>query len=554
MPKNGSVSLQDRIRSLLAWIILSSLLAAGIAHWGEKQEQENLRSSGEELLFTNSAHWLRLSGVGMKQFVEDYSWWDEMVEFVGDPDPEWARINFEDMLGFWQVSGVWVFDQSGYQTYQLAVEDYPQLEFPLDQLTTLQTVRLQPFPHFFKKTPQGWLELRGAPVQRGDDEDRSSQAQGWFFVGRIWDDTFFQALRPMDTIEFTVREPTEATAPHSISVLKASHPLADEAGHTIAVLDVVHDTPEIIEWTEAGIDETTLWIVFALLNVVVLGVVLQWGIAQPLRKTAEALRRNDIAPIAALTESPHEFGEISRLIKASFEHQEVLCQETDRRRATETALRESEKSLRRALKERAQLSLDLHDSAIQVLYASGLSLSAIESRLSPQAPLECRKIRHVSENLQRVVDDLRRFIADAETDQPEKTKPSLSDLIEELLALMRSSNQIQIESKIDAGIEKALTADQSINLLQILREGMSNGMRHSQADTMWVELRVRPQLVRLVIEDNGIGLSPEEISNPKRGLRNIRQRARAINAELDFSARPGGGTRIDLKFSTSYHP
>ncbi|GAB5560589.1 MAG: hypothetical protein SynsKO_22360 [Synoicihabitans sp.] len=540
------MSLQRHIYCLVTWLVLSALLAAFIANQAESDEYEQLRRSSQSHLRNDSAHWIELAGVGMQRFVEDYSWWDEMVEFANTPDPDWAYTNFVDSLEFWEVSGVWVFDRNGDRSYELVAESYPELSFPLDKGEILQAIRIQPFAHFFRATPEGWLELRSAPIQSGDDEERSSPAQGWFFVGRIWDEEHFNRLRPSDIFEMEITASNGAPPSAEFSPgVSVTHSLRDERGAKVAEFRVGRTSHELDLWAEAGIDETLLWILFGGINAIVLWIWLHLLITKPVRTLAEGLNRHDISKIAQISRKNNELGNIARRVGADLQQQDLLRKETERRRSTEVALRKSEISLKNAIKERSQLQLDLHDSTIQVLYASGMSLSAIEKDLGDIAPESRERIQNIRRHLQIAVDDLRGFIADS---APEEAKSSLNESIEELLALMRSSNRVEVVSEIDTGAENALSESDTIELLQILREATSNAMRHARAKTIWVRLKVRPSFVRLTIEDDGIGVPEEERKQPSRGLKNMQSRALSIGAELVVEDRLEGGTRVDLKF------
>ena len=541
------MSLQSRLNLLFLGLILSSVVAALIANRTERSEQEHLSEAAGVLLQQNSAHWLELSSEGMRQFAEDYSWWDEMVRFVTHPDPAWAETNFEDMLDFWHVSGVWVFDRVGRESYHLTHQDHPNLRFPLDSNEIWDLTRVDIFPHFMKKTEHGWLELRGAPIQPGDDQERTSQAQGWFFVGRVWDETYFNLIRPSSAFSFSLHNSGKPVVPLNLNQISAAHPLLDERDQRIGSLIVTRHSPEITQWTTAGVDETLLWGLFGVVVVGATALSIHFWIKRPLRATLQALNSNETAPLRHLAESDHEFGRIARLMSQALDQKAELELETERRSATEIALRQSEESLQQALKERTQLGLDLHDSTIQVLYASGLSLSAVESQLADQPEDICRKLSDIRRNLQLAVDDLRQFIAASEDHSHDR---SFRESIDGMLALMRDSNQIQIHSQIDDGVADHLNPHQCINLLQIMREGMANALRHSRAHSLWVEVKVRPKLVRLLIQDDGIGYQSAVNKQNSMGLSNMKSRAEAVGAVLKICERPEGGTRIDLQFNT----
>src|SRR5687768_4622254 len=67
-------------------------------------------------------------------FTADYSPWDEMVEFVSNPDPEWGRVNLDAVLAIHHVDAVWVLRPDLSEAYGTAIAGEDHLRpLPLDQ-------------------------------------------------------------------------------------------------------------------------------------------------------------------------------------------------------------------------------------------------------------------------------------------------------------------------------------------------------------------------------------------------------------------------------------
>ena len=520
------------------------MLTTFFTHQTERAEREVLVESAEAALDKSVRQLADLAGNGMRKFVEDYSWWNEMVDFVADPDPIWAEDNLEDSLEFWEVSGLWVFDPSAKLVYQLTQGGTDGMQFPLTQKELWEACQANSFPHFFRSTPLGFVEFRGAPIQPGSDDDRDSLAKGWFLVGRAWDERLFNKIAPAGT---QVSLQILPIAPQrSDDSIKTSLPLVNEFGNVIAYFEVTRDRDDILRWQESGIDETLIALIFAIGSVTLLLVLLGIWIVRPVRAIDRSLREISSAPLKDLAKSPGEFGEIARLITASFEHATQLRSETEQRRETETALRQSEETLQQTLSDRAQLGLNLHDHTIQTLYASGMSLVALENR-SPELPPEARTtIQQVRQNLQNTIDQLRSYIGETETTI---SSNSVSESVITMISFLRNTSQVQIEAEIDDLPNDLLRAEQNIHLLQILREAVTNALRHAQAKSIKVFLQVMPGSVRLRVEDDGIGLPQKTPEAASQGLLNIHKRAELAAARLEIKTRPGGGTRIDLGFN-----
>ncbi len=94
-----------------------------------------------------------------------------------------------------------------------------------------------------------------------------------------------------------------------------------------------------------------------------------------------------------------------------------------------------------------------------------------------------------------------------------------------------------------------LPARTHVQLTRILREAVSNVIRHSAAASCWVTLALDDNEVRLVVEDDGRGFDAQAVTRQGRaghGLPNIERRVRKLNGVHAFAHRVGGGTRLDV--------
>ncbi|MER6875343.1 ATP-binding protein, partial [Amycolatopsis sp. NPDC000673] len=76
----------------------------------------------------------------------------------------------------------------------------------------------------------------------------------------------------------------------------------------------------------------------------------------------------------------------------------------------------------------------------------------------------------------------------------------------------------------------------------VVREAVSNAVRHADASALSVSVAVRDEVVRISVTDDGKGL-PEGVAPS--GLGNLRERAESAGGEFALEARPGGGVRLD---------
>jgi PAS domain S-box-containing protein len=118
-------------------------------------------------------------------------------------------------------------------------------------------------------------------------------------------------------------------------------------------------------------------------------------------------------------------------------------------------------------------------------------------------------------------------------------------------------NSIQAESQIKIGLSvhgspPAMTSDMESNLLRIVQEAVTNAIKHSGGAEIQVRLHIEPDVLKLIVEDDGNGFDPH-VPNLNRGfgLISMHERADRIGGELTILTQPGSGTKVHLLISLS---
>ena len=84
-----------------------------------------------------------------------------------------------------------------------------------------------------------------------------------------------------------------------------------------------------------------------------------------------------------------------------------------------------------------------------------------------------------------------------------------------------------------------------MQLSRILREAVSNVIRHSAARRCWVDIHVAREHMQLGVEDDGRGFDPS-LMPQGHGLGNMLRRARTLGGSLQIVPRDGGGVSVRL--------
>jgi PAS domain S-box-containing protein len=217
---------------------------------------------------------------------------------------------------------------------------------------------------------------------------------------------------------------------------------------------------------------------------------------------------------------------------------------TERKRM-EDALRTRERELQTALQERERISQDLHDGILQSLFAVGLTLEVAKSLMPPKTlKASGASLNKAIDQLNRVMREIRNFIAGLDSELLEGK--DLPAALKHLLESLTENQPTRVRFAVEDRAAKALSAEQSLHLLRIIQEAVSNCIRHGHAQEASVSLKLLKQGVRLRIRDDGRGFSQDTVKTGGYGLRNMAARAQRLGGRFTVLSRVKEGTNIVL--------
>lgn len=193
------------------------------------------------------------------------------------------------------------------------------------------------------------------------------------------------------------------------------------------------------------------------------------------------------------------------------------------------------------IEERDRISMELHDGIIQAIYAIGIKLELARLTLV-QRPEVAEQIVSANEDLNRVIEDLRKYVRNLRAGVEHSV--TLREQLEKLADNFRQVSNARLVMDISQGFAQ-LSEDRIHAIVQIVRESLSNIVRHANASEVYLDLHETPTQITLVISDNGQGFDPEKVLHGN-GLHNINQRARQIGGTVNVTSRVGRGTTLTV--------
>lgn len=526
--------------------LLGGLCAAFLAVlWGlNASERRSLAAQREQLRDEDArqlGRWLEIADRPMQELLLDLASWPQTRAMLVRPDDEWLATNVNAALADRQIEAVWLLRGDG-QLAHLATRDasVPVPELPQTRKLAASERAGRRLVFFARERAEFW-QLRAAPLVAG------STSAGWIVVGRRWTDSWLARLGDLTEAEARIEAPSVAfggTAP--ARTLQVRRLLADIDGRPLGQLLLERPWP-----VEAGHDGPTwntalLFVAFGTLLAVALGLAVRGWVLQPLRLIGDSLHRKDPAVIAPLLGRADEFAPVAHLVETAHADRNALQVEIAERQRTEVALRESQENLRHSIELRARLARDLHDHVIQSIYAAGLGLESVRTQLSADPFGAEGRIKHCMTNLNETIRTVRSYISDLEPEPPEK-RQRFTDAVRALTATMHELWPVEFTLELDDDAAAQLTNVVEIHALQIVRETLSNALRHGRASLISIRLtRGEHGSALLEVTDNGRGFDPVQRMGTGRGLVNLTTRAKEMGATLRIESEEGRGTTVRL--------
>lgn len=216
-----------------------------------------------------------------------------------------------------------------------------------------------------------------------------------------------------------------------------------------------------------------------------------------------------------------------------------LQEEITQRQRVEQTL--AEKAAEEAvIAERTRLARDLHDAVTQTLFSASLIAEVLPDLWDINRDEALKSTDELKQLTRGALAEMRTLLLELRPSA--LTQARFEDLIKQLAEALIGRARLPIQVKIDG--ERKLPPDVQVTLYRIAQESLNNVVKYAQASQVDVHIIYSPTGVHLEIADNGIGFEPQQGKPTSLGLRIMRERAEAIEAELNIESHPGQGTRV----------
>ncbi|WP_406457628.1 GAF domain-containing protein [Streptomyces sp. NBC_00876] len=196
------------------------------------------------------------------------------------------------------------------------------------------------------------------------------------------------------------------------------------------------------------------------------------------------------------------------------------------------------------LEDRDRIARDLHDLAIQRLFATGMTLQS--ARPFIEHPEGAERLNRAIDDLDATIKIIRTTIFGLREHETAGSTPKLRSrvlqAVDNALPSLGFTPAVRMEGLIDTDVPEGV-ADQ---VIAVIGEALSNVARHARATQVEAAVVVDAGLLVVTVTDDGVGLPA---GSSLSGLRNLAERAERLGGTLSVSTRPKplGGTALEWR-------
>jgi signal transduction histidine kinase len=195
--------------------------------------------------------------------------------------------------------------------------------------------------------------------------------------------------------------------------------------------------------------------------------------------------------------------------------------------------------------ERRRLHRDLHDGLGSQLAALNLQFGALPTLIDSDPAAAHAEIIELRTQLRTAITSIRALV--------QGLRPPAIDELGLIVSLRERVRQFSTDRfvvRVDLPTHlPVLPAAIEVAIYRVTEEALANVTKHSRANRCFVRLTIERSMLKLHIEDNGIGIDAR--SNAGVGLRSMRERAEELGGTFEIASRAGGGTIVTAGFAFS---
>ena len=343
--------IQYNVIYIIGILLLLYVFGFFIIRKSEKKHLELIKQEQQAQYQEALENLLKINGLPYRNLVENvYSRWDEMCNYIHEPDESFTKEELDILVSKYNYDVYWVYNKEYKLVKMQNITGDPlmsEIPVPEDKRNALFDVDSK--IHFFCMLKNGLLEIRGSTINNSSDEDRISQACGYFFLGRLWDEKFFWDLEKVSNGQLRLiytSIPVSGKRKQDDSDISVIASLYSWNDKDIAKIEYTVREPLIDKFNSLTLSLFKLYLALGIAIIVIVFFLIYKWIYRPIKLISISLANNNYLPIDNLITADNEIGYLSGLIKKSIRQKYLLLKTIQRQEKTGRKLKISEERFR----------------------------------------------------------------------------------------------------------------------------------------------------------------------------------------------------------------
>ena len=260
------------------------------------------------------------------QVAFDYTFWDDMVNFIKTKNTIWARDNIDPLLTTYHTNAIWTYDTLGNRTYFVSAKGYEDFQDQVFNKQLINNLVKERFLYFYAiSSSKKLLQVLGATIHASNDPEHKGVPQGCFFICRAIDDDYIKNLSDITGTTIKIINDTIVRNPSpKKNIISINVPLNSFNDEPIAYLNFEKKIDFLEQYDKFSLQYIGLfYFSFVVIFITLILVSSKW-ITKPLRIVEKVFESEDPQKAIELKKFGREFVKIGHLMTSYISQKKTL--------------------------------------------------------------------------------------------------------------------------------------------------------------------------------------------------------------------------------------
>lgn len=279
----------------------------------------------------------------LQDWVFDMTFWDELIQFKNNPNPNWAKINIDESLSTFGGDFAFIVDTNHQQIYQFFdanISNSNLYKTIIEQNNIFNFLDKNHFTHFITTIDNIPFEIHGASIHPSNDIDRNTPSQGYLLAGKILDESYLNKISEISSCTLTFKPNLDE--PLNTDLINFQLPLKCRKNDSPILLYASYESSQFEEHHLMATEQILFYIAFSFIFIFFIFIFTIHWVLKPLNLISNSLDQNKPELLNKLKNKPSDFGRLALLIDSFFKQKNQLANDLKAHEMTRIKLRDSE--------------------------------------------------------------------------------------------------------------------------------------------------------------------------------------------------------------------